>query len=155
MTAVVYVVVLLLVACTSRCVPLLVGFRRRQQWQCTAGFTGDEATCPVFSFPVVRPKMRDIMAGMDEKDRECCCSSASPLYLTVTCPVFVLLRCTGLWTLLGDDFRNGFRMLLSSVRQWIHIRRQSTVAFGRIFYVTVSRLASHWKSEHYFNKQLL
>ena len=31
----------------SRCVPLLVGFRRRQQWQCTAGFTGDKATCPV------------------------------------------------------------------------------------------------------------
>ena len=35
--------------------------------------------------------MRDIMAGMDEKDREFpCCSSTSPLYLTVTCPVFVL-----------------------------------------------------------------
>ena len=44
--------------------------RRRQQWQCTADFTGDKATCPVFSFSVVRPKMRDIMAGMDEKDRE-------------------------------------------------------------------------------------
>ena len=47
---------------------------------------------------------------------ECCCSSTSPLYLTVTCSVFVLPRCTGLWTLLGDDFRNGFR--ISSVRQW-------------------------------------
>ena len=34
--------------------------------------------------------MRDIMAGMDEKDRECCCSSTSPLYLTVTCSVLVL-----------------------------------------------------------------
>ena len=42
-------------------------------------FTGDKATCPVFSLSVVRPKMRDIMAGMDEKDRECCCSSTSPL----------------------------------------------------------------------------
>ena len=31
-------------------------------------------------------------------------------------------------------------MLLSSVRQWLHVRRQSTVAFGRIcfFYVTVN-----------------
>ena len=27
--------------------------------------------------------MRDIMAGMDEKDRECCCTSTSPLYVTV------------------------------------------------------------------------
>ena len=38
----------------------------------------------------------------------------------------------GLWTLLGDDFRNGFR--ISSVRQWIHIRRQSSGAFVRISY---------------------
>ena len=33
----------------------------------------------LFSFLVVRSKMRDIMAGMDEKDRECCCSSTRPL----------------------------------------------------------------------------
>ena len=92
MTTSVYVVVLLAGCDAPRAVfPCLSAFRRRQQWQCTAGFTGDEATCPVFSFPVVRPKMRDIMAGIDEKDRECpCCSSTSPLYLTVTCPVFVL-----------------------------------------------------------------
>ena len=64
--------------------------------------------------------MRDIMAGMDEKDRECCCPPTSPLFMTVTCPVFVLPRCPGLWTFLGDDFRNSFRMLLSSVRQWLH-----------------------------------
>ena len=36
---------------------------------------------------------------------------------------------------MGDDFRNGFRMLLSSVRQWLHVRRQSTVAFGRIHFL--------------------
>ena len=35
--------------------PCLSAFRRRQQWQYTAGFTGDEAPCTVFSFPVVRP----------------------------------------------------------------------------------------------------
>ena len=35
--------------------------------------------------------MLDIMAGMDEKDREfTCCSSTSPLYLAVTCTVLVL-----------------------------------------------------------------
>ena len=56
--------------------------------------------------------MRDIMAGMDEKNRECCCSSTCPLYMTVTCLVFVLPRCPGLWFFLGDDFRNCFRMLL-------------------------------------------
>ena len=33
-------------------------------------FTGDEAPCAVFSFPVVRPEMCDIMAGMDEKDSQ-------------------------------------------------------------------------------------
>ena len=60
------------------------------------------------------------------------CSSTSPLYLTVTCSVYVLPRFTGLWILLGDDFRNSFR--ISSVRQWLHVRRQSTVAFGRISY---------------------
>ena len=79
--------------------------------------------------------MRDIMASMDEKDRECCCSSTSPLYMTVNCPVFVLPRCPGLWTFLGDGFRNCFRMLLSSVRQWLHFRRLSTVAFGRIHFL--------------------
>ena len=42
---------------------------------------------------------------------------------------------TGPWTLLGDDFRNGFR--ISSVRQWIHIRRQSLGAFERISYLYV------------------
>ena len=87
--------------------------------------------------------MRDIMAGMDEKDRECCCSSTSPLYLTVTCPVFVLPRCPGPWIFLGDDFWNGFRMLLSSVRQWLHVRRQSTVAFGRISYFLRDGLDDH------------
>ena len=45
------------------------------------------------------------------------------------------LRCTGLWTLLGDDFWNGFRMQHSLIRQWIHIRRQSAVAFGRIIFL--------------------
>ena len=50
--------------------PCLSAFRRRQQWQCMAGFSGDEAPYAVFSIPVVRPKMRDIMAGMDEKDSE-------------------------------------------------------------------------------------
>ena len=100
----------------SRCVPVLVGFVADNSGS-TAGSAGDKATYPFFSFPS-SGKMRDIMAGMDEKDRECCCSSTSPLYMTVTCPVFVLPRCTGLWTLLGDDFRIGFR--ISSVRQWIH-----------------------------------
>ena len=47
------------------------------------------------------------------------------------------------------------------VRQWIHIRRQSMVAFGRIwfFFVTVNPvpevdpgLVRTWKSEHYFNR---
>ena len=56
-------------------------------------------------------------------------------------------------------------MLLSLVRQWIHIWRQFTVAFGSIcfLYVTVNPvpevdspgLVRTWKSEHYFNKQLL
>ena len=46
-----------------------------------------------------------------------------PLYLTVTCSCWSCLRCTGLWTVLGDHFRNGFRMLHSLVRQWIHVWR--------------------------------
>ena len=52
------------------------------------------------------------------------------------------LRCTGLWTLLGNDFWNGVCMQHSLVRQWIHIRRQSTGAFERIscvFHVTVNQ----------------
>ena len=53
---------------------------------------------------------------------------------------------------------------LSSVRQWVHIRRQSSGAFVRISYFLreglsrgrfSSRRGSHWKSGHYFNKQLL
>ena len=31
----------------SRCDPVLVGFVV-DKWQCTAGFTGDKATCPFF-----------------------------------------------------------------------------------------------------------
>ena len=50
--------------------PAVCSLRRRQQWQYTAGFTGDEAPCAVFNFPFVRPKMRDIMAGFDEKDSQ-------------------------------------------------------------------------------------
>ena len=38
------------------------------RWQYSAGFTGDEAPHAVISIPVVRPKMRCIMACMDEKD---------------------------------------------------------------------------------------
>ena len=78
-------------------------------------------------------QMRDIMADMDEKDRECCYSSTSSLYMTVTCPVFVLPRCPGLWTFLGA-FSGMVSVCFSSVRQWLHVRRQSTVAFGRISY---------------------
>ena len=82
--------------------PCLSAVRRRQQWQCTAGFTGDEATCAVFSFPIVRPKMRDIMAGMDEKIIEFpCCSSTSSFVSGSHLYVFVVrLWSTGLWTFL-------------------------------------------------------
>ena len=92
MSTSVYVVVFLAGCDAPRAVfPCLSAFRRRQQWLCTAGFTVDEANCAVFSFPVVRPKMRDIMAGMDEKDGEFpCCSSTRSLYLAVTCTVLVL-----------------------------------------------------------------
>ena len=31
------------------------------------------------------------------------------------------LRCTGLWTVLGDNSRNGFRILHSLVRQWTQV----------------------------------
>ena len=37
------------------------------QW---TGFTGDDATCALLLFFVVRPKMLGIMAGMTQKD--CC-----------------------------------------------------------------------------------
>ena len=71
MSTSVYVVVFLAGCDAPRAVfPCLSAFRRRQQWQYTAGFTGDEAPGTVFSFPVVRRKMRDIMAGMDEKDSQ-------------------------------------------------------------------------------------
>ena len=54
----------------------------------------------------------------------------SPLHLAVTCTVFgVRLWTTGLWTFLGDHFRNGFRIHYSLVRQWIHVRRQSIHTF--------------------------
>ena len=52
----------------------------------------------------------------------------------------------------------------SSVRQWVHFRRQSSGAFVRFSYFLreglsrgrfSSRRGSHWKSGHYFNKQLL
>ena len=65
--------------------PCLSAFRRRQQWQYTAGFAGDDAPRAVFSFPVVRPKIWQSL---------------------VRC--WSCLRCTGLWTVLGDDSRNGF-----------------------------------------------
>ena len=48
-------------------------------------------------------------------------------------PCWSCLRCTGLWTVLGDHFRNVFRMQHSLVRQWIHVWRQFTRLFGRIF----------------------
>ena len=71
MSTSVYVVVFLAGCDAPRAVfPCLSAFRRQQQWQYTAGFTGDEAPCALFSFPVVRPKMRDIMASMDEKDNQ-------------------------------------------------------------------------------------
>ena len=71
MSTSVYVVVFLAGSDAPRAVfPCLSACRRRQQWQYTAGFTGDEAPCAVFSFPVGRPKMCDIMAGMDEKDSQ-------------------------------------------------------------------------------------
>ena len=101
-------------------------------------FPGDKATSPFFSFSVVRSKMRDIMAGLDEKDRVCCCSSTSPLYMTVICPVLVWPEVYSFWSVLGDDSRNGLRIQHFLVRLWLHVRRQSTVAFGRIsffFYV--------------------
>ena len=50
--------------------PAVCSLRRRQQWQYLAGFIGDEAPYAVFSIPVVRSKMRDIMAGLDEKDSQ-------------------------------------------------------------------------------------
>ena len=106
MSTSVYVVVFLAGCDAPRAVfPCLSAFRRRQQWQCTAGFTGDEATCAVFSFPVIRPKMRDIMAGMDEKDREfTCCSSTIPFFLAVTCTVLVLPEVYRSMDSCGDDF---------------------------------------------------
>ena len=63
---------------------------------------------------------------------------------------------TGLWI--------PVRFRISSVRQWIHIRRQSSGAFVRISYFLREGRSrgrsrpgggSHWKSGHYFNKQLL
>ena len=42
------------------------------------------------------------------------------------------LRCTGSWTVLGDDSRNGFRIQHSLVRQWIQVRRQFTRLVGKI-----------------------
>ena len=69
-SASVYVVVFLAGSDAPRAVfPCLSAFRRRQQWQYMV-FSGDEAPCAVFSFSVVRPKMCDIMAGMDEKDSQ-------------------------------------------------------------------------------------
>ena len=83
MSTSVYVVVFLVGSDAPRAVfPCLSAFRRRQQWQYTAGFTGDEAPCAVFSFPVVRHKMCDIM---DEKDSQ----AVHPLYLALTCSVCV------------------------------------------------------------------
>ena len=83
--------------------------------------------------PVV--PLRELPAGMGVYvrslgERAACPSSWSraltfygPLYLTVSCSCWSCLRCTGLWTVLGDHFRNGFRMLHSLVRQWIHVWR--------------------------------
>ena len=67
----------------------------------------------------------------------------SPLYLAVTCTVFcVRLWSTGLWTFMEDHFRNGFRNQYSLVRQWIHVRRQSTRLPGRISHVLYVKVAS-------------
>ena len=81
-------------------IPSWVPFSPRVVFPCLPAFVADNSgsarpvllvtkQLALFSFPVVRSKMRDIMAGMDEKDRECCCSATSPLYMTVTCPVLV------------------------------------------------------------------
>ena len=57
-----------------------------------------------------------------------------PLYLAVSCLVFgVRLWRTRLWIFLG--FRKYFRIQHSLVRQWIHVRRQSTRSYGRISHV--------------------
>ena len=55
--------------------------------------------------------MRDIMAGMDEKDRECLLIYKPLVYdshLSGVC----LAEMSRPMVFLGDDFRNGFRMLL-------------------------------------------
>ena len=101
--------------------------------------------------------MREIMSGMDEKDREYCCSSTSPLSMTVTCPVLVwpevyrFMDCSGemtpgtvyvfstLWFDSGYKFGVNLRLLLEKFH---------------IFYVK-GTCGSYWKSGHYFNKQLL
>ena len=51
------------------------------------------------------------------------------LYLAVNCTVFgVRLWSTGLWNILGDDFRYGFRVQGFLGRQWIPVLRQFKAA---------------------------
>ena len=85
---------------------------------------------------------RDSLVAPQHGDRCPCCTVRagqdflkSPLYLAVTCLVFVVrLWSTGLWTFLGIPLRNGFRMQHSFVRQWIHVWRQSTRPLFEVFH---------------------
>ena len=69
-SASVYVVVFLAGSDAPRAVfPCLSAFRRRQQWQYMV-FTGDGALALYSLFSVIRPKICDIMAGLDEKESQ-------------------------------------------------------------------------------------
>ena len=61
------------------------------------------------------------------------CSSTSPLCMTVTCPVFVLPRCPGLW-FFWEMISGMVSVCFFSVRQWLHVWRLSTAAYGRLSY---------------------
>ena len=97
--------------------------------------------------------MRDIMAGVDEKDRECLLIYKPLVYdshLSCVClaemsrPMDFSGRCFQEWfPYASSRFDSGymFGVCLRLLLEDFHI-----------FYVTVG---SHWKSGHYFNKQLL
>ena len=78
--------------------------------------------------------MRDIMAGMDEKDRECLLIYKPLVYdshLSGVC----LAETPGLWIFLGDDLRM-VSVCFFSVRQWLHVRRRLRLLWKNFIFST-------------------
>ena len=78
--------------------------------------------------------MSDIMAGMDEKDRECLLIYKPLVYDSHLFGVCLAEMSSQAYGFFWEMISGIVSVCFFSVRQWLHVRRLSTAAFGRISY---------------------